>query len=491
VTAAAAAATAAVAGAEIGEAAAGAAATGGAATAVVGTIVASGAIEPAGAPHARAPCLALVRRVNDDRHRLTELDAGVRVVTEAMPGVRSIALGLWVGAGSRDEADGQAGLSHFIEHLLFKGSRSFGSTEIDEIFDAMGAEINAGTSKETTSVYARFLDRHLERALEVMADMVLRPAWADVDSERQVVIEEIAMYEDEPSDKVHDVLAGAVFGHHPLGKPIIGTPEVVSSVPVDDIAAYHARRYRPGRLVVAAAGNLEHDRVVALLERALAAGGPAAGPTPAPDPAPANGRPALRFHHKTTEQVHVCLGGPGIARADERRFALRVLDTILGGSSSSRLFQEVRERRGLAYSVFSYFSQFVDTGEVAVYVGTRPDRVREALGVLAAELRRLQEEPVGAGELERARENVKGRTALGLESTQARMHRLGSSVLMGVPVLTPDEIMARIDAVTADDVESLARELLDPERLSAAAVGEDEDAFRAALEPVSPALAAA
>src|SRR5687768_2861834 len=172
-----------------------------------------------------------------------------------MPSVRSIALGLWVGVGSRDEADEQEGISHFIEHLLFKGSRSFGSMEIDEIFDAMGAEINAGTSKETTSLYARFLDRHLERALEVMADMVVRPAWADVDSERQVVIEEIAMYEDEPSDKVHDVLATAVFGDHPLGRPIIGTPEVVSSVSIQDLAAYHVRRYRPQRLVVAAAGN--------------------------------------------------------------------------------------------------------------------------------------------------------------------------------------------------------------------------------------------
>jgi len=428
---------------------------------------------------------------DDNGHRLTELDSGVRVVTEAMPSVRSIALGLWVRVGSRDESDGQAGISHFIEHLLFKGSQRFASTEIDEIFDAMGAEINAGTSKETTSVYARFLDRHLERALEVMGDMVLRPAWADVDSERQVVIEEIAMYEDEPSDKVHDVLARAVFGHHPLGRPIVGAAEVVGSVAVEGLAAYHKRCYRPGRLVVAAAGDLDHERVVELVERALEDGGPPPGPVSEPDAAPANGRPTLRFHSKATEQVHLCLGGPGIARGDDRRFALRVLDTLLGGSSSSRLFQEVRERRGIAYSVFSYFGEFVDTGEVAIYVGTRPDRVGEALHVLGTELQRLQDESVGPAELERARENVKGRTALGLESTQARMHRLGSSVLTGVPVLTPDEIVARIDAVTAEDVESLARELFDPERLSAAAVGEDEDAFRTALEPVSPTLAAA
>jgi predicted Zn-dependent peptidase len=429
--------------------------------------------------------------VTANGHQLTELGSGVRVVTETMPSVRSIALGLWVGVGSRDEADEQQGISHFIEHLLFKGSRSFGSMEIDEIFDTMGAEINAGTSKETTSLYARFLDRHLERALEVTGDMVLRPAWADIDSERQVVIEEIAMYEDEPSDKVHEVLAGAVFGEHPLGRPIIGTPQVIESVSVDDLAAYHERRYRPQRVVVAAAGNLEHERVLGLVERALRDGGPSPGPAAAPEAAPPPRPPTLRFHAKQTEQVHLCLGATGLARADERRFALRVLDTILGGSPSSRLFREVRERRGLAYSVFSLFSQFVDSGEVAVYVGTRPDRVTEAVGVLADELRRLQDEPVGEEELERAKENVKGRTALSLESTSARMHRLGSSVLMGVPVLSPDEIMERIGAVTAADVGALARELYVPERLSAGGVGEDEDAFRSALEPLSPALAAA
>jgi predicted Zn-dependent peptidase len=457
-----------------------------AAAIAAGAATAAETIAATGAPERRAAPLS-----EETEHRLTELDSGVRVVTEAMPAVRSVALGMWVGVGSRYEPELLGGVSHFIEHLLFKGSRSFGSTEIDEIFDGMGAEINAGTSKETTSVYARVLDHHLERALEVMADMVLRPAWTDVDAERQVVIEEIAMYEDEPSDKVHDVLARAVFGDHPLGRPIIGTSAVIGSVSVDDLATYHERRYRPERLVVAAAGSVEHERAIALVERALEDGAPTAGLKLAPDAAPADGRPTLRFHEKTTEQVHFCLGGSGIARADERRFALRVLDTILGGSPSSRLFQEVRERRGLAYSVFSYFGQFVDAGEVAVYVGTRPDRVREALEVLAAELRRLQEEPVGTDELERAKENVKGRTALGLESTQARMHRLGSSVLTGVPVLTPDEIMARIDAVGAEDVESLARELFPPDRLSAAAVGEDEDAFRSALEPVNPELAAA
>ena len=419
--------------------------------------------------------------------RLTTLDSGVRVVSEAMPSVRSIALGFWIRAGSRDEAGEQAGISHFLEHLLFKGTDRFSSLEIDELFDAMGAEVNAGTGKETTSVYSRFLDVHLERAFDVLQDMVLRPSYPDIDSERQVVIEEIAMYEDEPSDKVHDVLAGAIFGDHPLGLPVIGRAEVIASVPVPQIAKWHDGRYVPNNIVVAAAGNLDHDRIVELVESAVgdAAPGPVAGPAAA---APA---PAVRFHVKETEQYHLALGGLGIARGDDRRFAMRVLDTILGGSTSSRLFQEVREKRGLAYAVYSYASQYADTGQVAVYVGTRPDNVQEAMKVIGDELSRLQSDGVTAAELDRARDNVKGRTVLSMESSAARMNRLGSSVLMGVPVLTVDEVLARFDAVTLDDVAALAQELWRPEGLSAAGVGSDEATFRSALEAVSPALALA
>ena len=405
-----------------------------------------------------------------------------------MPSVRSTALGIWIRTGSRNETPAQAGVSHFLEHLLFKGTDRHSSVEIDQIFDGMGAEVNAGTGKETTSVYSRFLDQHLERALDVMADMVLKPAYPDVDAERQVVIEEIAMYEDEPSDKVHDVLGEAIFGDHPLGRPIIGTAEVVGSVPVPEIAAYHGDRYVGSNLVVAAAGNLEHDRVVELVER-LAEVRP--GDSDGPEPAPATCPPRARFHTKTTEQYHLCLGAPGIARGDDRRFALRVLDTILGGSTSSRLFQEVREKRGLAYSVYSYSSQYVDSGHVGVYVGTRPDNVQQAMDVIAAELHRIVEEPVAPDELKRAKENVKGRTALSLESTLTRMNRLGGSVLMGIPLLSLDEMVAAIDAVDADDVQSLARELFTPSRLSAAGVGGDESSFLRALEPVNPELAAA
>jgi predicted Zn-dependent peptidase len=410
------------------------------------------------------------------------------VVTEAMPSVRSIALGFWIRAGSRDEGHEQAGISHFLEHLLFKGTDRFSSFEIDEAFDAMGAEVNAGTGKETTSVYSRFLDGHLERAFDLLQDMVLRPSYPDIDSERQVVIEEIAMYEDEPQDKVHDVLAGAIFGDHSLGRPIIGRADVVSSVPVPDIAAWHDGRYVPGNMVVAAAGNLEHDRIARLVAGAFGSLQPSDAPPAGP---PALAVPQLRFFQKATEQYHLCIGGVGIARGDERRYALRILDTILGGATSSRLFQEVREKRGLAYSVYSYASQFADTGQVAIYVGTRPDNVAEAMDVIGAELRRLQDDGVSEEEFVRARESIKGRTVLSMESTLSRMNRLGSSVLMDVPVRTLDEMLAALDAVTLDEVNTLSRELWRPEGMSAAGVGGDESAFRAAIEPISSDLAQA
>ncbi|MFL5828008.1 MAG: M16 family metallopeptidase [Thermoleophilaceae bacterium] len=423
-----------------------------------------------------------------DGHQLTELDSGVRVVTEAMPSVRSVALGFWMRVGSRDETPEQAGISHFLEHLLFKGTDRFSSTEIDQIFDGLGAEINAGTSKETTSVYSRFLDQHLDRAFDVMADMVLRPTYPDIDSERQVVIEEIAMYEDEPSDKVHDVLSEAVFGEHPLGRPIIGKADVISSVPVPDIAAYHDARYTGANLVVSAAGQVEHEHVVSLVQAALS---PQSGDPNATGPVEAGRTPRVCFHQKQTEQYHLALGAPGIARDDERRYTLRVLDTILGGSSSSRLFQEVREKRGLAYSVYSYSSQYLGAGQVAIYVGTRPDRVNEAMEVIGAELRKLQDSTIAPDELERAKENVKGRTVLSMESSLTRMNRLGSSVLMGLPVLSLDEIIAEIDKISLDDVQELARELWAPERMSAAGVGGDEETFVRALDAVNPELAAA
>jgi predicted Zn-dependent peptidase len=423
-----------------------------------------------------------------EEHRITELDSGVRVVTERMPSVRSVALGFWIGTGSAAEAEPEAGLSHLIEHMLFRGTSRFESVEIDQIFDGMGAELNAGTGKETTSVYSRVLDVHLERALDVMADMIWRPRFAqdDLDNEREIVLEEIAMYEDDPQDKVFDVLGEAVFGAHPLGRAIIGRAEVVAGTPADGLRTFWADRYVPRNIVVAAAGSLDHDELVEQIVHAQTERANAPVP-PAVAPPRDEFERRIRFIEKDTEQYHLCLGGPGIPRDDDRRFALRVLDNVLGGSSSSRLFQEVREKRGLAYSVYSFQSLYSGTGQVGMYLGTRPDNVGRAMAVVADELARFRSEPATAEELDRSKENVKGRLVLALESTTARMNRLGSSVLADLPLLSVDEMVERIDAVTVADLEELAHELFVPERLSAAGIGADRAIFDAALEPLGAA----
>jgi predicted Zn-dependent peptidase len=409
-----------------------------------------------------------------------------------MSSVRSVSLGFWIGTGSRAESDDQAGLSHLLEHLLFKGSSKYASLEIDQIFDAMGAELNAGTGKETTSVYARVIETHLADAFDVMADMVFRPALRDVDSEREVILEEIAMYEDDPQEKVFDVLGDAVFPGHPLGRAIIGRAPVVANAPVAAIAAFHAARYAPANVVIAAAGAVDHDALVAMASDRVHGNGAGAAPDepwgPAAPPFEAARR---RFERKDTEQYHVCLGGPGLSRHDDRRFALRVLDTIFGGTSSSRLFQEVREQRGLAYAVYSFSGAYQDAGQVGLYVGTRADNVTEALEVVGSELSHLRQQPATPEELSRAKENLKGRIVLALESTGARMNRLGSEVLAGAPLLSIDDTIKRIDAVTVDDLGSLVEELWAPARLSAAGIGPDEGRFDEALSPIAGDRAAA
>jgi predicted Zn-dependent peptidase len=427
-----------------------------------------------------------------EEHRLTELSSGVRVVTESMDSVRSAALGFWIGTGSGFEDADRAGLSHLLEHMLFRGSARYESLEIDQIFDGMGAEINAGTGKETTSVYSRVLDVHLERAFDVMADMVWRPRITDEDlaQEREIVLEEIAMYEDDPQDRVFDVLGEAVFGDHPLGRAIIGTREVVAGTPAAELRAFHGGRYTTQNVVVAAAGSVDHDRIVELVAQTIGDPAPLGAP-PAPLALPGGAHARRRFFAKETEQYHVALGAPGLARDDDRRFALRILDSVLGGTSSSRLFQEVREQRGLAYSVYSFTGSYAGTGQIGLYLGTRPDNVQTAMKVVGTELDKLLADGITAAELDRSKENVKGRVVLALESTTARMNRLGSSVLADMPVLTVDEVVERIDAVTLDDVSALAREFYAPERLSAAGIGGDESVFRGALAPVSPGLAEA
>jgi predicted Zn-dependent peptidase len=422
-----------------------------------------------------------------DEHRLTTLDSGARVVTEAMAAVRSVALGIWIGSGSRGEDDAHAGLSHLLEHLLFKGSSKYSSLQIDQIFDAMGAELNAGTGKETTSVYARVIDSHLEEAFDVMADMVFRPALKDIDSERAVILEEIAMYEDDPQEKVFDLLGEAVFGSHPLGRAIIGRSSVIASTSVQEIARFHRRRYVPANIVIAAAGAVDHDALVKLAAERVPDGRRRAAPKPGSSPS--RSAPGRRFESKETEQFHVCLGAPGISRHDERRYALRVLDTIFGGTSSSRLFQEVRERRGLAYAVYSFASGYQDSGQVGLYVGTRSDNLAEALAVISRELEQLMDKPASAEELRRAKENLKGRVMLALESTGARMNRLGSEVLAGAPLESLDEVVEQIEAVNEEDLAELAAELWPPASRSAAAIGPDAARFDEAIASLAPAAA--
>jgi predicted Zn-dependent peptidase len=428
-------------------------------------------------------------RVADDHAQVTELDSGLRVVTEAVPSVRSVALGMWVRTGSRDETPAQAGVSHFLEHLLFKGTKRYSAIEIAEIFDGLGASVNAATGKESTNLHARFLDTHTEEAFDLLSEMLLAPTYPEIDSEREVVLEEIAMYEDEPQDKVHDVLDATVFGGHPLGRRVLGEAEVISSIPIPEIDAYHRARYTGANIVVAAAGNLEHERIVELTRRYVEAPR-GEGEDQVSEPPQLDGA-QVGFQQKETEQFHIAFGGPGIDRADDRRYAISIVDAAFGGSTSSRLFREVREKRGLAYAIASYTQQYADSGLIGIYLGTRADNVEESCEIIGRELASIHAEGITDDELDRAKEHVKGRMVLSNESTAARMGRIGKAVLFDMPLLTLDELLECIDAVTRQDVADLAQELYGPDSLSAAAVAPSEERFRKALAPVSEALAAA
>jgi len=416
------------------------------------------------------------------KYVLSELDSGERVISERVPSVRSVSIGFWIGAGSRDERDDRTGVSHFIEHLLFKGSRSYDAQQIAETFDAMGAELNAATSREHTVVYSRVPDRHTEDALRVMTDMVFAPAFAELDQEREVVLEEIAMYEDAPQELVHDLFSEAVFGGHALGRPVIGTAEVISTVSRRAVAAYHRSMYTGGNIVVSAAGNIAHDRFVSLLERAerSTTAAPKSGPrvrrplTQAPPP-------GVRFQRKDTEQYHLCLGAPGISRSDRRRFAASLLDSILGGSASSRLFQEIREKRGMAYAVYTFASQYTDTGLIGIYVGTREENLASCVEICTEQIGEIASGRFRKGELTRAKESIKGRIMLSMESTSNRMSRLGKSLITDTELLSFERIMAEVDAVEEDAIAELAGVLLACDRLSAACVGPDEGKFKAAI----------
>jgi predicted Zn-dependent peptidase len=416
----------------------------------------------------------------------TVLPSGLRIITEAITTTRSISLGVWVGIGSRDEAPGMSGASHFLEHLLFKGTHKRTALQISAEIEAVGGETNAFTTKEYTCYYARVLDDDLALAVDVMvdavADSVLDPA--DVETERGVILEEIAMHEDEPGDEVHDIFTEAIFGDHPLGRLISGTEESITPMTRTQINGFYRRRYTAPNIVVAAAGNLDHATVVRLVRKALA-GTPLDSASAPPSP-PRLGSKRVRtqkphtvVRNRDTEQAHVVLGGVGIGRLDERRFALGVLNNVLGGGMSSRLFQEIREKRGLAYSVYSYASQYADAGVFGVYAGCAPGKIEEVLDLTRAELAAVAADGLNAEEVARGKGMVKGAYVLGLEDTGSRMSRLAKSELHYGELMSVDDLLARVDAVTEEEVRQVARDLL-AQPMTLAVVGPfDEAAFSA------------
>jgi predicted Zn-dependent peptidase len=399
--------------------------------------------------------------------RRTVLPGGLRILTEEMPAVRSATFGVWVGVGSRDETRTQAGCTHYLEHLLFKGTRRRDALAISSAVDAVGGEMNAFTDKEFTCYYARVLDRDLPLAIDVIVDMVTSSliASADVESEREVILEEIAMHADDPTDAVHDEFATQILAGHPLGRPILGTEESIEGLSRATIANYYRKRYTAPNIVVTAAGNLSHREVVKAVKAAFKAAGALGvdGTEPAgPRRAGAVQRyaPGQQLFSRPSEQANLVLGVPGLVRNDPRRFALGVLSTALGGGMSSRLFQEVREKRGLAYSVYSFATQYSDAGMFGVYAGCLPKKIDQVLDVCRDELAKIAAEGITESELVRGAGQLKGSIVLNMEDSASRMNRLGKAELAYGELLSIDEVLHRIDAVTPDDVRTLAAELL-------------------------------
>jgi predicted Zn-dependent peptidase len=397
----------------------------------------------------------------------TEFASGLRVVTERMPGVRSVSLGFWVLAGSRDEPHAISGSSHFLEHLLFKGTGSRSARDIAEAFDAVGGDVNAFTSKEYTCYYARVLDGDLELAVDHLADMlqhsVLRSA--DLDAERQVILEEINMHEDSPEDVVHDLFTETLWPDHPLGRPVLGTAETIRAAARPQVHRFYRKHYVPGRLVVAAAGNLKQEDLVRMLRARMDTGEVVAeGATPAwtlraeaTAPAP-SGEPLIK--RRKTEQAHICLGTNGLPRMDPDRFAFLIVNGALGTGMSSRLFQEIREKRGLVYSVYSYHSQYTEAGVFSAYAGTTPARAPEVIGLLRRELEDVADGGLTQEEFDRAKGHVKGSMVLSLEDPGGRMSRIGKSEISHGEILTVNEALRRVEAVTLDEAHRVAKRVL-------------------------------
>jgi predicted Zn-dependent peptidase len=396
------------------------------------------------------------------RVRRTTLPSGLRIISEHQAGVRSASIGVWVGVGSRDESPTLHGCSHFLEHLLFKGTAERSALDISIALDAVGGEFNAFTAKEYTCFHARVLDEDLPLAVDVLGDMITASALHpdDVEAERDVILDEIAMHDDDPDDVVHNLFAEQAWGgDSPLGRPIAGTHQSIRALTRDQIKRFHKRHYRPANVVVAAAGNVDHAALVRQVKKAFGRNDWLSGTDTPVSPRHGARRTVTPGEISTTrpfEQVNVVLGMEGLVRDDPRRFALGVLNTALGGGTSSRLFQEVREHRGLAYSVFSFASHHADSGLVGVSVGCLPSKLDEVLSVVREELAKVATSGITAEELARGKGQLRGGLVLGLEDSASRMSRLGKAELVHDELLSIDEVMARIDAVTLEDVRDVA-----------------------------------
>ena len=397
----------------------------------------------------------------------TTLPSGVRVVTETIPTAHTAAVGVWVDAGSRDEAEAEGGITHFLEHMVFKGTARRPGHLINQRMEAVGGYVNAFTSKEHTCFYAKGLAEHAGRGLETVLDLVTAPTLPEreIEKEKDVVVEEIKMYEDTPDDQVFDLVEAAIYPDHPLGRPVIGTQDSVRSFTREGLASYLDRHYTPDRIVIAAAGAIRHDRLVRAAEKLLA--GFDRAPGHLVRDAPTTYTPAVvSLNRPTTQQAHLVVSAPAFGALDERRTALSVLNTVLGGGMSSRLNQNVREKYGWCYSVYSFVNVNADSGDVGAYIGTDPARVERSRALIVREMQRLAAERVSPRMLERAKQQLKGSIVLGLESTSSRMQRLGRVELTFGREVPIDEVVAEIEAVTAEDVRSVADTLFASDRLS-------------------------
>ncbi|HUL99229.1 MAG TPA: pitrilysin family protein [Mycobacterium sp.] len=394
----------------------------------------------------------------------TTLPGGLRVVTECLPGVHSASVGVWVGVGSRDEGASVAGAAHFLEHLLFKATPTRTAVQIAQAVDAVGGELNAFTAKEHTCYYAHVLDSDLELAVELVADVVLNGVCApdDVELERDVVLEEIAMRDDDPEDAIADVFLAALFGEHPVGRPVIGTVDSVSSMTRGQLHSFHVRRYTPERMVVAVAGNIDHDHVVKLIRRYFG-GHLQRGRTPLPPRKGAGrvpGRPALTLCTRDAEQTHMSLGVRCPGRHWKHRWALAVLNTAIGGGLSSRLFQQIREERGLAYTVYSTVDTFAESGALSVYAACLPERFTDVADITASVLKSVARDGITADECRIAKGSLRGGLVLGLEDSASRMNRIGRSELDYGEHRSIGHTLAQIDSVTLGEVNAVARRVL-------------------------------